>query len=263
VGASVAITPHGTSLPMGLILASAGKAVAQNAGLSGGLPGNTGLDVVARQSRVADLLAAGQLPSELSEVSDSLEPGQNYSSTYLAPGEVFAMTWQGGGGYGDPLTRDPEAVARDVRELKVTPDGARTVYGVVVENDPAGATVNTEATTAERDQLRARRRDRSERPGDSLGRADLSSARRLDDNLVQVGGADGSSVACRHCGEILGSGSDTTPASLAVARYDGPPTEAGPQIIADAADYVDAPVVFRQFCCPNCWTAIYSAVVPA
>ncbi len=263
VGASVAITPHGTSLPMGLILASAGKAVAQNAGLSGGLPGNTGLDVVARQSRVADLLAAGQLPSELSEVSDSLEPGQNYSSTYLAPGEVFAMTWQGGGGYGDPLTRDPEAVARDVRELKVTPDGARAVYGVVVENDPAGATVNTEATTAERDQLRARRRDRSERPGDSLGRADLSSARRLDDNLVQVGRADGSSVACRHCGEILGSGSDTTPASLAVARYDGPPTEAGPQIIADAADYVDAPVVFRQFCCPNCWTALYSAVVPA
>jgi N-methylhydantoinase B len=48
-----------------------------------------------------------------------------------------------------------------------------------------------------------------------------------------------------------------------VARYDGPPTEAGPQIIATAADYVDAPVVFRQYCCPNCWTALYSAVVPA
>src|SRR5258708_30932613 len=31
VAASVAITPHGTSVPMGLILASAGKAVPQNA----------------------------------------------------------------------------------------------------------------------------------------------------------------------------------------------------------------------------------------
>src|SRR6202000_151551 len=182
VGARVATTPHGTSLPMGLILASAGKAIAQNAGLSGGHPGNTGLDVIARQSRVADLLAAGRMPAELSEVSDTLEPGQNYSSTYLAPGEVFHMTWQGGGGYGDPLPRDPEAVARDVREQKVTAGGARTVYGVVIEDGPDGAAVNPQATTAERDQHLARRRERSQRPDDSLGRADLSSARRLDDN---------------------------------------------------------------------------------
>jgi len=26
---------------------------------------------------------------------------------------------------------------------------------------------------------------------------------------------------------------------------------------------VDAPVVFRQYCCPSCWTALSSAVVPA
>jgi N-methylhydantoinase B len=38
LGASVAITPHGTIVPMGLVLASAGKAVAQNGGLAGGYP---------------------------------------------------------------------------------------------------------------------------------------------------------------------------------------------------------------------------------
>jgi N-methylhydantoinase B len=32
---------------------------------------------------------------------------------------------------------------------------------------------------------------------------------------------------------------------------------------ADPADYVDTPVVFRQYCRPGCWTALYSAVVPA
>ena len=58
----MAITPHGTSVPMGLILASAGKAVAQNAGLCGGHPGNTGLDVIARNSRIKEILAAGQMP---------------------------------------------------------------------------------------------------------------------------------------------------------------------------------------------------------
>ena len=36
-----------------------------------------------------------------------------------------------------------------------------------------------------------------------------------------------------------------------------------PQIIADPAGHIDAPVVFNQFCGPNCRTAFYSAAVPA
>lgn len=259
VAASVAITPHGTSMPMGLILASAGKAIAQNTGLSGGHPGNTGLDVIARNSRIVEMLAAGQLPGTLTEISDTLEPGQNYATSYLAPGEVFAMTWQGGGGYGDPLTRDPEAVARDVRENKVTADAARAVYGVIIED----GTVNPVATTAERDQHRVRRRERSQAPGEPRGKASLTSARRLDDNLVEASasGGTGTVVACRHCAEILGG---TGPGdTLALAVREGRPAEAGPQILADPADYVDVAVVFRQYSCPGCWTALYSAVVPA
>jgi N-methylhydantoinase B len=251
LGASIAITPHGTSVPMGLVLASAGKAVAQNAGLCGGHPGNSGLDVVARRSRVAELLASGHMPAELDEVSDELEPGQNYASSYLAPGEVFQMTWQGGGGYGDPLGRDPEAVAHDLRERKVTEGAAVGVYGVVVTD---GA-VDTAATAVERDRLRSARKARSRPLGESRGSVDVSGARRIDDNLVELSGGE---VACGHCGQGLGEVE-----RLGVALYEGPPTDAGPQILADAADYVDAPVVFRQYCCPSCWTAIYSAVVPA
>ncbi|WP_236789598.1 hydantoinase B/oxoprolinase family protein [Amycolatopsis sp. GM8] len=256
VGASVAITPHGTSIPMGLVLASNGKAVSQNGGLSGGHPGNTGLDIVARQSRITDLLSGGRLPSELAEVSDTLEPAQNYASSYLAPGEVFAMTWQGGGGYGDPLTRDPEAVARDLREQKITAAAARTVYGVVIES----GVVDETATAAEREQQRSARRQRSRvTQAPAGGKTELASAKRLDDNLVTASDGARTVVVCRHCNETLSGDGD----ELALAVYEGPATDAGPQIIATAADYVDAPVVFRQYCCPSCWTALYSAVVPA
>jgi N-methylhydantoinase B len=62
--------------------------------------------------------------------------------------------------------------------------------------------------------------------------------KRIDDNLVEVG----SDIACRHCGEVLG---DTGDGPLALAVHDGAPTEAGPQIIATASDYVDTAVVFR------------------
>jgi len=257
VGASIAITPHGTSVPMGLVLASNGKAVSQNGGLAGGHPGNTGLDVLARHSRVADHLASGRMPSALSEISEHLEPAQNYASGHLAPGEVFVMTWQGGGGYGDPLNRDPEAVARDLREQKITPGAARSVYGVVVESD----VVDEAATAAERDRLRSARRQRSRLLQVPSGRkTDATSAKRLDDNLVEVADGARRAVACRHCQEILGAADG---AEVALAVYEGPATDAGPQIIANAADYVDAPVVFRQYCCPSCWTAVYSAVVPA
>ena len=254
VGASVAITPHGTSLPMGLVLASAGKAIAQNAGLSGGHPGSSGIDIVARQSRVTELLASGTMPSTLSEVGDTLEIGQNYASSYLAPGEVLAMTWQGGGGYGDPLHREPAAVAADLREEKITADAARDVYGVVLVD----GTVDDTSTAAERDRRRAARGDRSSVRGDGGSKIDVTAGRRLDDNLVELGEDGRTIVGCRHCGERLGE-----PAGLRLGVHEGPSTGAGPQIRTDPADYVDAPVVFRQYCCPGCWTAVYSAVVPA
>jgi hypothetical protein len=98
--------------------------------------------------------------------------------------------------------REPDAVGRDLREQKVTAEAARAVYGVVIEN---GA-VNAAATAAERDHQRARRRERSRIPRDTGGKADLTSARRLDDNLVETAAPDraGTVVACRHCAEILG-----------------------------------------------------------
>jgi N-methylhydantoinase B len=48
--------------------------------------------------------------------------------------DVFAVSWQGGGGYGDPLEREPEAVARDVASGAVSSEAADVIYGVVCRN---------------------------------------------------------------------------------------------------------------------------------
>ncbi len=47
-------------------------------------------------------------------------------------GEAFVFESGGGGGWGDPLTRNPEAVADDVRNDIVSRDAALDAYGVVV-----------------------------------------------------------------------------------------------------------------------------------
>jgi len=65
----------------------------------------------------------------------------------VQPGDLLHFITWGGGGWGDPLTRDPQAVARDWRSGLIT-DPA--LYGVVLANGQPDAA----ATTALRAQLR-------------------------------------------------------------------------------------------------------------
>jgi N-methylhydantoinase B len=57
------------------------------------------------------------------------------------------VTW-GGGGWGDPLERDPALVALEVRRGLITADGARH-YGVVLNGDGSVAAEDTDALRAE------------------------------------------------------------------------------------------------------------------
>jgi N-methylhydantoinase B len=60
------------------------------------------------------------------------EPGNSYGLTQMKPGDVVTIDAPGGGGYGNPLERDPEMVASDVMEEYVSLESARTDYGVVI-----------------------------------------------------------------------------------------------------------------------------------
>jgi N-methylhydantoinase B len=62
-------------------------------------------------------------------------------------GEVVIYETCGGGGYGDPLERDPDLVLRDVIEGKVDRQRAHDVYGVVID---ALGSLDVEATERRR-----------------------------------------------------------------------------------------------------------------
>ncbi len=72
------------------------------------------------------------------------KPGNPYGLTQLQPGDVVIMDAAGGGGYGDPLERDPERVLADVINGYVTIEKARSEYGVVI--DEASMKVDYPAT---------------------------------------------------------------------------------------------------------------------
>lgn len=74
------------------------------------------------------------------------------------PGAVFRYLTNGGGGWGEPLEREPERVIRDVRDGYITIDFAAEQYGVVVsgdpELDPEGLVLEEAATNMLRGQMR-------------------------------------------------------------------------------------------------------------
>src|ERR1700674_507730 len=109
-------------------------------GVVGGHDGN-----VARMSKI-----------ERSGVETRL-PGTFFGE--IKPGEWIKGTDCGGGGYGDPLERDPKKVLWDVRERWVSQEQARDTYGVVLKGsvDADALALDQPAT----DQLRKRLRKSS------------------------------------------------------------------------------------------------------
>jgi N-methylhydantoinase B len=57
------------------------------------------------------------------------QPGNPYGLTQLQPGDVVTIDAPGGGGYGNPLERDPELLAEDVADGYVSAEGAKRDYG--------------------------------------------------------------------------------------------------------------------------------------
>ena len=73
------------------------------------------------------------------------------STTQLDPNDVVSIQTPGGGGYGDPLERDPENVLTDIRNEKVSVQKAHEEYGVVLTDD--GTAVDEDATQERRETL--------------------------------------------------------------------------------------------------------------
>jgi len=80
------------------------------------------------------------------------QPGNPFGLTRMKPGDVIVIDVAGGGGFGDPLDRDPEMVQEDVVQGCVSLEKAREDYGVVI--DPATMKADLKATDELRRSMR-------------------------------------------------------------------------------------------------------------
>lgn len=150
-------------------------------GIAGGRPGSVAaFELVGTDGSVRPITMA--------------EPG-----LVVRKGESFVLRNASGGGWGDPLERDPEAVALDVEEGRLTSENANEAYGVVLVEGQ----VDAESTAKARSALRIARLAAAEQAPMALQQPalpaeDLVAALPLCVGVVQYGSvayASGSGAA--------------------------------------------------------------------
>jgi N-methylhydantoinase B len=140
-----------------------GRNAAPCQGLHGGYPpsgvyyGPIGGTPVVAELEDGMLRTCSEIEEEFSDSFESLRSKVIWVGNRTlgkGPGaEVFVMRHPGGGGFGDPLEREPAGVIRDLRDGIISLDAAESAYGVVSD----GLEVDEEATAARRQRLREER----------------------------------------------------------------------------------------------------------
>jgi N-methylhydantoinase B len=154
-GGESALTVH--DAPEGKIKGVAlGVAGLRNSGqgLFGGYPGAPSLLMVTEGARVEETIAEQISPDQLDDLGGSsrLLP---YCEFHIGNNDILYMRSSSGGGYGDPLEREPQRVLSDVEDGIVSRQAARDIYGVVIDGDEPA--LNFAATERSRADLRKER----------------------------------------------------------------------------------------------------------
>lgn len=177
-----------------LTVTSKGLRVPLSLGLSGGCPGSNAASLILRRSLEADPELLGMPDTEHGQPEVA-----QWGAFELGAGDVLYQHYMGGGGYGDPLARAPEDVARDLEAGIVSTQAATEIYGVVA----CDGCVDPTAT------MDLRRRIRGERLQATVEDCACSrqlvplTERRINDYLQLRG--DGA-LQCTWCGAVLADG---------------------------------------------------------
>ena len=151
-GGEMAIVAH--DAPEGgihYVLSGKGTKFPQSEGLSGGYPGGVNDYVwvhAPKEAHNADKFAQSvdSIPGEKQPISWGVFPLRSRD-------DALYVRWNGGGGIGDPLTREPKKVLADIVSGAVSERAATEVFGVTFNQ----GTIDVEGTDTKREALRRAR----------------------------------------------------------------------------------------------------------
>jgi N-methylhydantoinase B len=248
-GLELLLKPHKNPGPVDHITISAFASQPDNGGISGGTPGTVNYNVLLRGSNLPELFAAGHVPTSGEEVSAEREIVPAKARSQVDGADLHLYLQSGGGGFGDPLRRDPERVLVDVRHALVSESVAGDVYGVVL----AAEEIDAEATAGARDRIRRRRlaESRPLREGAGAERVEGGELLHAVADTVEAVRVDGESlIRCSECHTRFGAYDEDYKAGALVRELPFHELSA----LNDVAP--DVGLAAREYCCPGCGTAL-------
>jgi len=254
-GLSMLYVVHGVNEIPTKILHTFGIEQPESPGLFGGYPSSTNHFAILRDSDVRDQFGAGHVPQSLEDLSGELEVFGAYAVTSQGSRDVYRSASMGGGGYGDPINRDPARVVSDVERSLVSREWAGRVYGVVLRD--GSLEVDAKATKARRAAIREERRRAAGVEREPFA-AEAGRSWDADPDVLRVGASlfcdlstDPPRYRCR-CGRRLGTAEESFKRHAALARF--PVQRIGPEVNPHriGGDRFE----LREFCCPGCWTLL-------
>jgi N-methylhydantoinase B len=181
-GVELAWMPHKANGSIGAVLHGHGTAAASTPGIGGGQPGATNTFSIARSSGAHARLGDGRPPLGDADFGNGIEPVTGLFMTRLDEDDVVIAQNSGGGGWGDPLSRDPANVLADVRAGAVSFEWAAAGYGVAIQDDA----LELAATQRLRAEMR-RARTPGEDPLRDPASCDHSVSNTTASDLAQLG----------------------------------------------------------------------------
>ncbi|MBT7266589.1 MAG: hydantoinase B/oxoprolinase family protein [Rhodospirillaceae bacterium] len=135
-GMEFAVVPH--DAPDGgihYVISGKGDDFPMSDGLSGGYPGAPNGYIWVHNNEAEESLS--NVNSEFARTLEEIS-GEHEDVTWgvfpLLGKDALYIRWNGGGGFGDPLERDPEAVLADYLDKTISLDSARRIYGVAFDD---------------------------------------------------------------------------------------------------------------------------------
>lgn len=158
VGVRYAAIPYKNPQPLTDIVFTHGANQPEAHGIFGGFPGSICANVVLRNTNVHELFAQQRIPTRIEEIgSNKIDILQAKDVTTIQNNDVRVGFTSGGGGYGDPLLREPKRVLKDIRWGLCSLQMAKDIYGVVVTPQSLELEIDEQGTTEQRQRIRERR----------------------------------------------------------------------------------------------------------
>jgi N-methylhydantoinase B len=232
-----------------------GKKTPGGHGIFGGYPPDLQENKYVLDSNIPERFKASKSTTTFEEL-DLLEgnifsPPANFFAIPVKQFDIILFRWGAGGGYGDPLERDPKAVLRDVETNANSYETAKNLYGVIIKQPEFE--IDYEATEKLRGRLREERLALGNRQKSVIPAGDIKNkVMKFHEYLEIVEKISGEKViVCSKCCNHFCSATENYK-KWAIYRESEPVDIRGAGLASGEKPFV----TYQEYICPGCGTLL-------